>query len=179
MFKFTFTSSEISAAETYTQHQKIWEIFSASTKICYRIDDDRITVSTDKPPVLNITCTSSIVPAIQVGECVQFKLRANVIVKRDGKRRAIRDPQGISQWLTSQALKYGFKIVSLSEVSNSRPVIFHKAKQIDPITLNVVDFVGTLEVVDRELFLQACENGIGKKEFGVGLLDIATVSVPI
>lgn len=174
MFKFTFTSSEISHADIYTQHQKIWEIFSASSKICYRIDDELITVHTDKPPVLCNTCKSSIISAMRVGECVQFKLRANVIVKRDGKRRAIRDAEGISLWLTSQALKGGFNIVNLIEVSNSYAVIFHKPNQNDPVTLNVVDFGGTLEIIDQELFQHTYENGIGKKEFGVGLLAVTT-----
>ena len=177
MYKFSFNDKNIGDAETYSQHQKIRAIFSTSKKILFRIDDlSEITVYADELPVVDIKCKSSVLPSINVEAILNFRIRMNVekrtfIKNGKGKRVAIQDTAEIVHWLNRTTARNGFSINNLHIFS--KPYSVHANKKGRLLTFNVVDFEGTLKVLDADLFKKALEEGIGSgKGMGLGLLEL-------
>lgn len=104
---------------------------------------------------------------------LRFRLMANPIVKKNGKRLPLLLPEEQDKWLKKKASINGFSINTVT-IGNPMPVNMVKRKTGDIIQLNSVPFEGILQIIDKAKFLKVLENGIGPaKAFGFGLLSIA------
>lgn len=130
----------------------------------------RLTVSSDYMAAPPLVKESS--PALRSGQLLNFRLRVNPTVKRDGKRLGLyREEEQIS-WLMRKSGICGFKVVSAVPKGSERSEF--KTAEGKLSTFSSVMFEGTLAVTDPEAFLNALESGIGSaKAFGFGLLSIA------
>jgi len=116
---------------------------------------------------------------IKAGQCWQFRLRANPVhsVKEGeasrGKVYAHVTVKQQEKWLLDRAEKYGFSLNEGSFFVKQKEVKKFK-RQGKTVTLGIVTYEGILNVTDRELFVNALTNGIGRaKAYGCGLLTIA------
>ncbi|MCX6923142.1 MAG: type I-E CRISPR-associated protein Cas6/Cse3/CasE, partial [Verrucomicrobia bacterium] len=83
----------------------------------------------------------------------------------------------LEEWMERKASAAGFALEPGSlQISARGPTHFRKQKWRPPGTLSIVDFGGTLRVVDRRAFQAAFANGIGSaKAFGCGLLMLQSL----
>lgn len=110
---------------------------------------------------------------LQVGEIYRFRLRANPIVFRNGKRFGLIGEDAQVAWLSRQARRYGFRIESVLVTGSQVMTAFKMGK---PITLRTATFDGMLECTDAELLQSALLRGVGRgKAFGLGLLSLAPI----
>lgn len=96
-------------------------------------------------------------------------------VKRDsktGKIIPIKKREEIMTWFIEKSGNYGFEIMPESlSVSDTNVLQFTKDKK--NVVLGKAKCTGRLYVTNRELFIKAFENGLGRgKAFGFGLLQI-------
>lgn len=103
-----------------------------------------------------------------------FKMRANPTEYKyfDGlkKRVGIYNYEEQMKWLSLKSEKYGFKIIQ-TEIINEGI-----SKGNKDISMLSVLFNGYLQITDKELFLKALEDGIGRgKRFGFGMLLISNI----
>lgn len=118
----------------------------------------------------------------------RFDLRANPTKKvtpkgedgrrrGQGKREALRTKPLLEDWMLRKASAAGFAIEPGSLRITARGLTqFSKQTAEQHGTLNIVDFGGTLRVLNRTAFEAAFANGIGSaKAFGCGLLLLQSV----
>lgn len=118
----------------------------------------------------------------------RFDLRANPTKKvtpkgengkreGQGKRVALLAPGQLEEWMERKASAAGFALEAGNlRISARGPTHFRKQKGRQPGTLSIVDFGGTLRVLDRGAFKAAFANGIGSaKAFGCGLLMLQSL----
>lgn len=121
---------------------------------------------------------------IQKGKKYRFRIRANPIrsIPTDGKRGKVKAHVTTAQqieWLLSRAEKCGFTVVSDEnrpkiDVTNRSFMKFDHGNST--VSIATATFEGILEVLDRELFLDAIQNGIGKaKAYGCGMISVLEV----
>lgn len=103
-------------------------------------------------------------------QILRFKIVANPVVKREGKRLGLFSEEDQIAWLDRKAKAHGFSIASVLVTDSG----MSKMKKGDrPISLFKVQFEGVLKVVDKNLFIDTIASGIGHgKAFGCGLLSI-------
>lgn len=115
-------------------------------------------------------------PALRPGQKLQFRLRANPTVRREGKRHGLLRPEDQLQWFHRKALQGGFQPLGVTLCRQERLVSRkkdHAGQMIQPVHLGV-DFQGTLQVTDAQLFAAALAGGVGAaKGYGFGLLSVA------
>lgn len=106
------------------------------------------------------------------GRLLQFRLRANPAVKRDGKRVGIYKEAERLEWIRRKAEDNGFRILDARVASDGKQ---HGTTRENLATVHAAAvFEGVLEVTDVDRFSTALESGIGSaKGFGFGLLSIA------
>lgn len=131
-------------------------------------------------------------PALDLGDRLRFCLRANPVVTRDGQRhdvvmdrlrafpkekRAERRFEAMSEagrdWLVAQGERAGFELhdPDALRVDGYDQVRINRHRASKPIRISVLDFTGTLRVLEPELFVPALLRGFGKaKAFGFGLM---------
>lgn len=134
-------------------------------------------------------------PAIQRGQTLAFRLRANPTKRlsagkgNKGKRVGLYDEAEQHKWLADKGQKCGFQILraeliqgdkvqwkELREIEQRRREEHtNTAEPLPPKTgLLEVRFDGILQVTDPAAFLTAIQSGIGSgKAFGFGLLSVA------
>ena len=96
--------------------------------------------------------------------------------KKNGKRIPVTKREELVKWLKRKADDGGFQFEPqhLQSIPRGREV-FHK-KGSPSGTLNAIEFVGDLTVVDISKFRSALSNGIGTaKAFGFGLLLLSPI----
>ena len=103
--------------------------------------------------------------------------------KRDSKSRkiiALRDREKIAQWFIEKApASWGF-IVHASSLQVKTLQAKHFVKQNHSVSHGGAELTGELEVVDRSLFINSFQQGIGRgRAFGFGLLQIAPLKISI
>ena len=104
------------------------------------------------------------------GRGYYFRLRANPVVTREGKRLGLPDDEKVP-WLARKAEQGGFKLLG-GRVQETG--VIKARRKGAKVTLSVATFEGVLVVVDDVLFRQTIEQGIGPaKAFGMGLLSVA------
>ena len=119
--------------------------------------------------------------SVQRGRRYRFRLCANAVRSvpcRDAKRGKVFAHVTVAQqegWLKSRAERNGFILDEGSfGVVGTGQARFWKRGEKDPVTLGLSVFEGELEVSDRELFVKALTQGIGRaKAYGCGLLTVA------
>ena len=190
----------------YRLHQALWEVFSDSADrrrdFLYRLD-----VAGGHPRVYALSArkptegghlwrieTKRFAPRLRGGELLDFTLRANPVVTRDGKRHDVvmdakkalaaggsppsdRPSQAElvqehgGAWLERRAEKHGFEVVAGTLRAESHQV--HRFQKPSGRTVHVAtcDFQGVLRVQAPDLLLTSMASGIGPaKGFGCGLL---------
>jgi CRISPR system Cascade subunit CasE len=128
----------------------------------------------------------------QSGQVLQFRLRANPSKRNTttGKREGVYDIEDRLAWLERKADQGGFAIAegalniqeanfrsftarkkaSPENLAPEKPPISHNI----PLTINMVDYEGYLEIQDTVKFFDSLKLGIGPaKGLGCGLLSIA------
>ncbi|MZP30370.1 type I-E CRISPR-associated protein Cas6/Cse3/CasE [Heliobacterium undosum] len=128
------------------------------------------------------------------GQILRFRLRANPIVSREGKRFGRHKENEQIEWLVRKGEQHGFSLVPLSngpdwfdpfgedsgtpnyELRVVNRGIVNGKKLKSKISHLAVDFDGLLQVTDPQIFIEAIRLGIGPaKAFGFGLLSVAKV----
>lgn len=109
-------------------------------------------------------------PLFKAERGLYFRLRANPVVTREGKRSGLPDEEKVG-WLTRKAELGGFKLLGGRVLETG----FVKARRKGAtVMLSVATFEGALSVVDEVRFREVLEQGIGPaKAFGMGLLSVA------
>ncbi len=106
----------------------------------------------------------------QAGRGYYFRLLANPVVTREGKRFGLPDDAKVS-WLARKAEEGGFKLLG-GRVQETG--VIKARRKGAKVTLSVAAFEGVLVVKDDVLFRQTLVQGIGPaKAFGMGLLSVA------
>jgi CRISPR system Cascade subunit CasE len=116
---------------------------------------------------------------------LRFRLRANVTVKRDGKRHGLYSTEDQCAWLVTRGKDAGFSIPARPQDGGGEvlAVVATKAgrqttrRRSGDRSAQVhfgVDFEGHMCVTDSDSLIRAIESGIGPgKAFGFGLLSVA------
>lgn len=115
--------------------------------------------------------------AFTSGQRLRFRLRANPIVKRDGKRQGLVSDEHQIKWLVRKAEAGGFRVEPAS-VQTIDEGMWKAVKQGDQqshlLQIHTVLFEGCLNILQPEIFLKTLADGIGPaKGFGCGLLSLA------
>lgn len=103
-----------------------------------------------------------------------FEILLNPVrrIHQTRKREPILGQLPLLQWFLEQAEKHGFSPDAARLMVKVRSAQQFQSKESNQ-TRHRVLFTGVLKVTDRELFIQAFENGIGGgKAFGFGLLQL-------
>lgn len=109
-------------------------------------------------------------PLFMAGKGFYFRLRANPVVTREGKRSGLPDKEKVA-WLVRKAELGGFNLLGGRVLEEG--VVWARRKG-EKVNLSVATFEGVLTVEDKARFRQTLEQGIGPaKAFGMGLLSIA------
>ena len=124
---------------------------------------------------------SPLLASIQTGVKFRFRLRANPthsIPSGKGTRGKVYPHITIEQkreWLKQKAKKSGFILDDLLfDIVETDYLRFWRDSKARPVELGVAVFEGELKVSDREIFVQALTQGIGRaKAYGCGLLTVA------
>jgi CRISPR system Cascade subunit CasE len=111
---------------------------------------------------------------LQVGRRVQFRLRANPTVTRDGKRRALLKETEQRQWLDRQFAKSGLRATGFEIVDAVRLSARRRKDGGALLTVNAVLYEGSAEVQDSVATVAAVTCGLGHaRMLGLGLLSLA------
>ena len=110
------------------------------------------------------------------GTKYKFRLRANPVVKRNGRRYGLVRDEALVEWLKRKEKDIGAFFHSIMVVDEGYiEGIRRKGGKADKVQIKIARFEGVLEVIDSERFIRdALFKGIGPaKGFGCGLLSIA------
>jgi len=135
----------------------------------WRDNGETLTIRTAAP----LEAVGTALPEIQAGELRLFNLRACVGKKNNG--RHIYPKQGDAKarldWLTKQAQRHGFEVISAHCSSDMARVCDQTGRDF---MLDCTDFTGVLKVIDCTAFSHALRVGVGAtgKAFGFSLLSI-------
>jgi len=190
-------------ADPYQMHRTLMAAFPEdlpdNERMLYRVDTDRHTgvptvlvQSQNQPdwsfieddsryllqrkPVSNPDCKRVNVH-VEKGQLLAFRLRANPIVKRNGRRIGLYDEQEQLQWLQRKGADGGFRVVTVTIVVQGMQDT-EKVANDDKMQIRhyAARFDGQLQVTAPERFRETLESGIGPaKAFGFGLLSVAPV----
>lgn len=174
---------------------RVW-ILSGNKPVCPSwCPDDDFTCKQISPSFLSHRHYAFDVRANPVKSLVQRDTNGQPLLKANGKRKSgkripLVKPDELRSWLvrkgevrsqdikTGEDIPGGFRIVEERPLEISPMVENHFRKKGDSGYHGGVQFRGTLEVTDRERFIQTYQAGIGSaKGFGFGLLLLAPVNL--
>lgn len=171
-------------SDCYKLHQSLSAAFAGSGRILYRIEPDetdikKVLVQSENLCINNLALrnlcgiqTKPYSPNVISGAIFSFRLRANTITTRNGKRYSLNCEQDQIEWLNRRTINHGFSLIGTPSVSDESMSIGYKGKMF--IQHKSVLFAGRLKVVDIDVFKYSLSHGIGHgKGFGFGLLSIA------
>lgn len=121
--------------------------------------------------------TRIISPEFFMYPAYRFAITINPVIRNNntGKIVPIKDRGTIEQWFSEKTPSHGFEVVPGTLQINSIKVD-RFTKGNSSITLGKANLAGLLYVRDRDQFIRAVRNGIGRgKAFGCGLLQIVPV----
>lgn len=115
---------------------------------------------------------------VEAGSVWRFRITANPTQSGPsvnggrGKVKAITVASRQCEWIVQQGRKHGFDVKPDEfKLLKSEWLKFHKAGNV--VSLLSSTFEGILTVTDREQFIQALEQGVGRgKAYGMGLLTV-------
>ena len=177
-------------SDSYAWHQALWKAFPALERsprpFLSRVDNQgqnyRVYLLSDSAPMVQSWgewATREIAPNFLAYTHYRFDLRANPTIKRvvrnasgerkkNGQRMAIYKPDQLNEWLQNKARQHGFAILN---VEIGAPLTQHFRCKNRPGKHVCVDFLGALQVENRDRFKDAFQTGIGPaKAFGFGML---------
>jgi CRISPR system Cascade subunit CasE len=193
----------------YSLHRAVWDLFAdrpdRSRDFLYRLDSRNgrpllWTLSSREPcapPGLWRIETRALSPRLRPGDLLEFNVRVNPVVTRDGKRHDVvmdrklrtgwktappaeREPQAavvqeaLTEWLSARASRLGAQARSL-RADGYRVSRFPKPSGKE-VQLGVCDLSGVLEIVEADRFVDLWRTGLGPaKGFGCGLMLIRMV----
>ena len=176
--------------DAYDWHQALWKAFPGhdgeERTFLFRVDENeghfQAFLLSDLPVSLLAWGkweTKEISESFLSHSTYRFRLRANPTKRSNkgdnkGKGVGLYKEEEIKDWLARKAELSGFKTANFTV---SKPVSdFFNKKGVKENKLNRVDFEGVLEVVDREKFKTAFNDGIGSaKSLGFGMLIIQPI----
>lgn len=101
---------------------------------------------------------------------------AKKITDTSSKRVAAKNKEEVIDWVHRREAQWGMKIHNLEVLDLN--VHRFKKKNKDQVTLVTSKLKGRLQVMDRELFIKAFKNGVGRgRSYGCGLLQVIPVSI--
>jgi len=106
----------------------------------------------------------------------QFSIKLNPVRKDSVSRERIpiTDKLELQEWFGRLSVRNGFQSCAELVIERKEPVITKKKQFM--ITLSSFVFSGIMEIIDKEKFIIAVENGLGHgKSFGFGLMKILPV----
>ena len=110
---------------------------------------------------------------VEINEIRVFGLRACVSSKNGGHHvyPALNDHVFRKNWLSKQAARNGFAVISVHSAAQAMRVVDQKGRDF---TVDCTDFTGVLKIIDPDAFHAALLSGIGStgKTFGFSLLSI-------
>lgn len=158
---------DIKEDDDYKTHQRIKEFFPGKQKVLFQRLGGFITIVSERVP--DTIKTTKEVKDLEEEQYL-FSIRLNSVIDRNGTPKRV--PQkDLIQWVKSKLEAAGVSVIlgTLSLETGHR--VSMKAGKV--ITLYTVFVTGVLNVVDKVLFLRACQEGIGHgKGLGLGLLNI-------
>jgi CRISPR system Cascade subunit CasE len=190
--------ARVDLGDRYELHRTLMKAFPedlpADERILYRVEDNRnlpvvsILVQSRYLPVwdaaermrrggylMDVPQVRQIVPSVDQGQRLAFRLQANPTVKRDGKRHALYGDTELFDWLLRKGDQHGFRCDPLDVQIAKLGKKYGKRRQA---IWQAVQFDGALTVTSAESFTAALVNGIGSaKAFGFGLLSMPYRSV--
>lgn len=114
--------------------------------------------------------------AVSLDRLLRFRLRANVTVKREGKRHGLYREEDQRAWLARKGKVGGFDPTDVT-IRSAGEVTSHKVTGNGRRTRQThfaVDYEGVLGVTDADRFVKTLAAGIGPaKAYGFGLLSVA------
>jgi CRISPR system Cascade subunit CasE len=173
--------------DVYRLHQLVMKGFAAyssTDRVLYRVEPEerngQMTVLVQSLQTPDWSCIAdanrSVVStrvkefstAFKAGDCYSFRLRANPVVTRDGKRHGLIRDESLLEWLGKKQEKIGVRFRSMSVVDEGY-VTGTKGSEENKhrMSLKIARFEGVLEVVDPVLFQEMFSSGVGPaKAFG-------------
>ena len=113
--------------------------------------------------------------AVGKNQCLRFRLRANPVVTKAGKRLPVIGEEEQRGWLEQRAAKNGFALRDCTLIDEGKwQATKEEEGREHTIAINTVLYEGLLSVSDPGAFSHALASGIGPaKGFGCGLLSVA------
>ena len=142
----------------------------------WRLDNNTILFLSEIPPQVSESFgyaqTKSYDPKIPAGTVLNYRITANPVIKRDGRRVPLNMKRTKNQqycaldWLIDRLKAGGASALSVNIIENE----IRKAKN-GKVRYQATTFEGKLVVEDAELFRNILMNGLGhEKAYGCGLL---------
>lgn len=182
--------------DVYRLHQLVMKGFTAyssTDRVLYRVEPEErngqmtVLVQSLQKPDWNCFADSNrgvasarvkeFSTVFKAGDSYNFRLRANPVVTRDGKRHGLIRDESLLEWLGKKEQKIGVRFGSMSIVDEGY-VTGTKGSEDKKhrMSLKIARFEGFLEIVEPVLFQETFSSGIGPaKAFGCGLLSLARV----
>ena len=126
---------------------------------------------------IRIVETKNIDLHIQPDNLYRFRLRANPVVTRNGKRYGLIRDEALIGWLQKKECILGASFTSILPIDEGYVTGTKlKSGRSERVNIKVARFEGILKVHDIHCFKEALKEGIGHaKAFGCGLLSLAKV----
>jgi CRISPR system Cascade subunit CasE len=173
--------------DVYSLHKTVMsglEAYQDHTRVLFRVEPEvrdglvHILVQSKVKPswtsagVVNAQ-VKEIHPVFRKGVSLQFRLRANPTVTRNGKRYGLVRDQSLEEWIRKKEKNLGVQFHSMSIV-NEGYITGYRGRESHRLNLKTALYDGLLTVTDVHLLEKALSQGIGSgKAFGCGLLSLA------
>ena len=180
-------------ADVYRLHQllmKGFAAYSSTDRVLYRVEPEerngQVTVLVQSLQIPDWSCFTDVNSGVasakvkdfsttfKAGDTFDFRLRANPVVTRDGKRHGLIRDESLLEWLGKKEKTIGVRFCSMSVIDEGYVTGtkgYHEKQH--RMSLKVARFEGRLEVVEPTVFQIAFSSGIGAaKAFGFGLLSL-------
>ncbi len=175
--------------DTYSLHRIVYDCFEKTredmqessgilfTEIAGNALEKRMLILSQKEPIASYDCqlkTKKIAEKFFDYPQYRFEVVINPIKRESASRKIVpmRTREEVAQWFSSRSSSWGFTIAKENlEVTDIFVDTFTKNNQ--KVTLGKAKIQGILQIENKEAFLQAFSNGLGKgKAFGCGLLQL-------
>lgn len=180
-------------ADPYKTHKLVMSGFAAYSdlqRVLYRVEpavrdhDIKILVQSHERPAWESSSYGCPLRGVQtkdfqlnvpMGASFRFRLRANPVVTRDGKRHGLIRDEALIEWLKKKEDRVGAIFQSVLPVDEGYVTGQRiMGDRLDKVQIKIARFEGRLAVRDPQLFSDAVAAGIGPaKSFGCGLLSLA------
>ena len=133
------------------------------------VQSDVMPTSTTDLKVISCMDAKERISLIKTGMVLKFDVLLRPVKRHQGRSTLIRDMESRIEWIEKLGQKYGFKIETIREVLRIQKTMFHSGTKTGRV--DGYRYVGTLSVVDADLFKKSYETGIGRdKAYGYGML---------